>query len=168
MIDVQPGRLKLLGARSTYCADRADRVIPTMTQLTRTSDPMSRLLILGTTLVLGLAGAALIFAPVELAAALGAPDPTAMALLLQLYGAALFGLAMTGWMVKDAVVGGVFGRSYVVGNTGHALVGALVLTRPAFAAGATPGLWAATVVYWLLAIVFGYLMFIATPGARRD
>lgn len=139
-----------------------------MTQPTKASDPISRSLILGTTLVLGLAAVALIFAPVELATALGAQEPVGMALLLQLYGSALFGLAMTGWMVKDAVVGGIFGRSYVVGNAGHALVGALILVRPAFAAGATPVLWVTTIVYWLLAIVFGYLMFIATPGARRD
>lgn len=105
----------------------------------------------------------LIFASVEVAGALGVPDPAAMAIPLQLYGAALFGLAMTGWMVKDAIIGGVFGRSYVVGNAGHAFVGALALTRPALAHGAMPALCAIAGVYWVLALVFGYLMFVAAP-----
>jgi hypothetical protein len=130
-----------------------------------TTHPSSRALVLATTIVLAAAGVALIFAPQEIAAALGAADPGGLALLLQLYGAALFGLAMTGWMVKDAVVGGIFGRSYVVGNTAHAFVGALVLIRPALAPGATPVLLAITVIYWLLAIAFCYLMFMETPRA---
>jgi hypothetical protein len=138
-----------------------------MTTSTGTTDPGSRTrshsVILGTTILLGAAGIVLIFAPAETAGSLGAADPAGVALLLQLYGAALFGLAMTGWMVKDAVVGGIFGRSYIVGNTAHAFVGALVLIRPALAPGATPLLLAFTAVYWLLAITFCYLMFIATP-----
>lgn len=134
-----------------------------MTFSPRISNQASRGIILGTAVVLAAAAVALIFAPVEVAGALGVADPAAMAIPLQLYGAALFGLAMTGWMVKDALVGGIFGRSYVVGNAGHAFVGALTLTRPALATGATPALWAMTGAYWLLALVFGYLMFVATP-----
>ena len=61
----------------------------------------------------------------EIAGSIGAAHPGAAALLLQLYGLALFGLATTGWMVKDAITGGIFGRSYVVGNAGQAIVGAL-------------------------------------------
>lgn len=131
------------------------------------SDSTSRTIILGTTLLLGVAGVALIFAPVEIAFALGLPEPAGMAILIQLYGAALFGLAMTGWMVKDSVVGGVFGRSYVVGNAAHACTGALILVRPALAGGATPAFLALTSVYWLLGLAFGYLMFIAAPGAKK-
>ena len=129
----------------------------------------SRVIIVGTTVLLGLTGIVTIFAPAELAVALGSADTRSTGLVLQvalqLYGAALLGLAMTGWMVKDSIVGGIFGRSYVAGNLGHAFVGALVLIRPAFSAGATPVLVVTTVVYWLLAIAFGYLMFMATPSA---
>ena len=131
------------------------------------SNPTSRVMILVTTVLLGVAGIALIFAPVEIARALGLPEPEGMAILIQLYGAALFGLGMTGWMVKDSIIGGVFGRSYVVGNAGHSFVGALILVRPTLAAGAAPALRALTTVYWLLAIAFGYLMFIAAPGAKK-
>jgi hypothetical protein len=138
-----------------------------MTSAPGISRTTSRSLILTTTAVLGAAGVALIFAPLEIAGALGIADPGIGALLFQLYGAALFGLAMTGWMIRDAIVGGVFGRSYVVGNAGHAMVGALILVRPALASGATSALWAITAVYWLLAITFGYLMLFAAPGTRQ-
>jgi hypothetical protein len=134
-----------------------------MTSSVSSSNATSRNLVLATTLVLGLGSIGLIFAPEEIASALGIGDPGSIAVVLQLYGAALFGLAMTGWMVKGAVIGGIFGRSYVVGNTGHALVGALALTRPVLAAGASPALWAIALVYWALALVFGYLMFVAAP-----
>jgi len=130
------------------------------------SNQTSCSVILITTVLLGVAGIALISAPVEIAGALGIPEPAGMAILIQLYGAALFGLGTTGWTVKDSIIGGVFGRSYVVGNAAHAFVGALILIRPALA-GATPAFWLLTVVYWLLAIAFGYLMFIAAPGAKK-
>lgn len=90
-------------------------------------------------------------------------DLGAATILLQLYGAALFGLAMTGWMVKDAVVGGIFGRSYVVGNAAHAFVGAFALVRPAMVPNSAPLLRLVACVYVALAIVFGYLMFVASP-----
>ena len=124
----------------------------------------SRIIILGTTLLLGLAALVLIFAPVEVASGLGFLDLRPAALVMELYGAALFGLAMTGWMVKDSVVGGIFGRSYVVGNASHAVVGAFALVR-AVSASATPALMALCALYCLLAIVFGYLMFAASPTA---
>jgi hypothetical protein len=131
----------------------------------RISNSTSRRIILGTTVILGVAGIALIFAPTELARSIGAPHAPVITVLLQLYGAALFGLAMTGWMVRGAVVGGVFGRSYVVGNAAHAFVGALTLIRLALEAGAAPVLQIITAIYWLLALTFGYLMFVSSPRA---
>ncbi|HSU98010.1 MAG TPA: hypothetical protein VLI40_12315 [Gemmatimonadaceae bacterium] len=129
----------------------------------RISNSASRRIILGATLILGAAAVVLIFAPTELAGSIGAPHAAVVTILLQLYGAALFGLAMTGWMVQGAIVGGVFGRSYVVGNAAHAFVGAFTLTRPAIEAGAAPVLQVIAGIYWLLAFTFGYLMFVSTP-----
>ena len=138
-----------------------------MTLTTQTSNSRSRAAILGTTVLLGVVAVALIFAPVEAARAIGLPEPDAVGILMELYGAALFGLAMSGWMVRHSIVGGIFGRSYVVGNTAHAVVGALALGRPALMAGAPPALRVLTLAYWLLAVVFGYLMFVAAPGSRQ-
>jgi hypothetical protein len=134
-----------------------------MTSATRMSHTASRRVILAVSAALGVAAIALIFAPAEIASALGMPGHSLVDILLQLYGAALCGLAMTGWMVKDAIVGGIFGRSYVVGNAGHSFVGALTLARPAVAHDATPTLQVIAAAYWILAVVFAYLMFMATP-----
>lgn len=134
-----------------------------MTSTATSHHAPSRAIIFCTSVVLGVAAVSLIFAPAEIAGALGMADPGMAAILLQLYGAALFGLAMTGWMVKDAVVGGIFGRSYVVGNAAHAFVGAFALLRPAMVPNAQPLLLVATCVYVALAILFGYLMFVASP-----
>lgn len=127
------------------------------------SNSSSRRIILGTTVLLGAASVILIFAPSDLARWVGAPHSVVITVLLQLYGAALFGLAMTGWMVRGTIVGGVFGRSYVVGNAGHAFVGALTLVKPAMAADAAPVLQIIAGIYWLLALTFGYLMFVSAP-----
>ena len=55
-------------------------------------------------------------------------EPTAGALVLaQLYGSALFGLAITSWMARTMLLGGIYGRSIVVGGFAHALVGMLAL-----------------------------------------
>jgi len=134
-----------------------------MNSAIETRDSTSRAVILATTLVLGAAGIALIFAPAEVAHSIGVAEPGAAVLLLELYGAALFGLAMTGWMVRDAIIGGIFGRSYVVGNAAHAFVGAFALLRPAIVPGAPAGLRVLTCAYVALAIIFGYLMFVAAP-----
>jgi hypothetical protein len=146
-----------------YCAAAAVAVSTTMTSPFKPHNTASRAIIIGTTVVLGGAAVALIFAPAEVARSIGITEPGASIILLQLYGAALFGLAMTGWMVKDAIVGGVFGRSYVVGNAGHSFVGALALIRPALEPTATPALRVLACVYVALAIIFGYLMFVAAP-----
>jgi hypothetical protein len=129
----------------------------------RISNSASRRIIIGTTVILGAASVILIFAPSDVARWIGAPHSVVITVLLQLYGAALFGLAMTGWMVRGAIVGGVFGRSYVAGNAGHAFVGALTLVKPALAAGAAPVLQISAGIYWLLALIFGYLMFVSSP-----
>ena len=134
-----------------------------MTSTATSRHAPSRAIIFGTSLVLGVAAIGLIFAPAEIASSLGMLDLGAATILLQLYGAALFGLAMTGWMVKDAVVGGIFGRSYVVGNAAHAFVGAFALVRPAMVPNSAPLLRLVACVYVALAIVFGYLMFVASP-----
>lgn len=151
--------------RGTHCGQTRKLVSRAMTTSATVSNRASRAMILGATVILGAVGAALIFAPAEIASALGAANAPSVALLLQLYGAALFGLAMTGWMIKDAVVGGIFGRSYVVGNAAHAFVGAMALIRSAVSPGATPLLLVLTAIYSLLAVLFLYLMFMATPGA---
>ncbi len=80
-----------------------------------------------TAIVLGASAIALIFAP-ELVLARFAIEPGAAVLpLAQLYGAALFGLAITSWIARTMLLGGIYGKAVVAGGFGHALVGVFAL-----------------------------------------
>ena len=115
--------------------------------------------------VLGVAALALIFAP-ELVLARFAVEPTAGALVLgQLYGSALFGLAMTTWFARAMLLGGIYGRSIVVGGFAHALVGVFALLHALRTALGNACTWGAFVVYAALAIWFGTLMFGSGPAS---
>lgn len=115
--------------------------------------------------VLGVAALALIFAP-ELVLARFAVEPGAGALVLgQLYGAALFGLALIAWFARTMLLGGIYGRAIVVSGFGHALVGVFALLHTLRALPANGFVWGAFVVYGALAIWFGTLMFGRGPAA---
>jgi hypothetical protein len=119
-------------------------------------------------LVLGLAALALIFAP-EVAFARLAIEPASGTLVLgQLYGSALFGLAMTTWFARTMLLGGIYGRSIVVGGFAHALVGVFALFHALRASPANALVWGAFAVYAALAIWFGTLMFGRGPASPSD
>jgi len=118
-----------------------------------------------TALVLGAAALALIFAP-ELALVRFAIEPVPAAIpLAELYGAALFGLAITSWIARTMLLGGIYGKAVVAGGFGHALVGVLALVHAVCASSGNAFLWGACVLYLLLAIAFGMLMFGRGPAA---
>lgn len=119
----------------------------------------------GTAIVLGVAALALIFAP-ELALARLSIAPTPLAATLaQLYGASLFGLAMTSWLARTMLLGGIYGKAVVTGGFAHALVGAFALLHTLRASSGNTLVWSACAVYLLLAIGFGTLMFGRGPAA---
>ena len=118
-----------------------------------------------TGIVLGLAALALIFAPETALAQLGiVPIPTA-SMLAQLYGAALFGLAMTSWFARTMLLGGIYGKAVVTGGFAHALVGVFAVLHTLRASEGSALVWCACAVYALLAIAFGTLMFGRGPAA---
>lgn len=120
-----------------------------------------------TAIVLAAAALALIFAP-ELVLARFAIEPVPAAIpLAELYGAALFGLAITSWIARTMLLGGIYGKAVVTGGFGHALVGALALLHAVRASSGNAFLWAVCALYALLAIAFGTLMFGRGPAAPR-
>jgi hypothetical protein len=87
----------------------------------------------------------------------------------QLYGTAVLGLGMANWIARRSPLGGIYGRALVTGNFIHAGTATLVLLRPTIASG-SPKLWTAFVVALLLAIGFGWLLFVSggIPEGRRS
>lgn len=118
--------------------------------------------------ILGIAALALIFAP-ELVLARFAIEPTEGAMVLgQLYGAALFGLAMTTWFARTMLLGGIYGRSIVVGGFAHALVGVFALFHALRASLGNAFVWGAFLIYTALALWFGTLMFGRGPASPAE
>ena len=109
-------------------------------------------------LVLGIAGAAGLFLPQEIIAAIGAPATGIFPALIQLYAALLLGFAMINWMAKGSLIGGIYNRPVLVGNTAHFTIGAITLVK-LVVRDSTPPMIVATTIYVIFAIGFGMLMF---------
>lgn len=119
-----------------------------------------RLLMTLSSALLGAAGFALLFAPAELQRPLfgGGSIPP---LMVQLWSAALLGLAALNWIGRGMTLGGVYGRALVIGNVAHWTVGALSIFRAALDHPSSAGLWTAAAVYGAFTLAFAWLL-------RRD
>lgn len=126
----------------------------------------TKILMAASALVMFVAGAAALFAPHELLAALGAPATGVLPSLLQLHAAVLLGFAMTNWMARESAIGGIYNRPLLIGNVMHFAAGALTLLR-LVAANRAVAVIVLTIVYAMFAIGFGMLMFRSPVATQR-
>ena len=124
----------------------------------------SKILMVVSSIVMGIAGIAGLFAPAELLASLGLAD-IAPAVLVQLLGALYFAFAITNWTARHNPIGGIYSRPLALGNFAHFTIGMLVLIRPAIALPRFPLIFA-FVVYLVFALLFGALLFGQGPVAK--
>jgi hypothetical protein len=118
-----------------------------------------RLLMSMSAAALGAAGLALLFAPIELQHLLTAARPAPVPpMVLQLWGAGLLGLAVTNWVGRGLILGGIYARALVLGTAMHWTVGSLVALRAALDRPSVAVLWAATGLYGLFALAFAWLL----------
>jgi hypothetical protein len=110
-------------------------------------------------LMLGLAGLAASFAPSELLRVLGSPASEPLPVLVQLLGAMYVAFALTNWMAKDNVIGGIYSRPLSLGNCVHFIMGALALAKQQFSHGVSMPLVAVLIAYTIFAICFAWLVF---------
>ncbi len=110
-------------------------------------------------LALGLAGVAALFAPSELLRALGAPAAEPLPVLIQLLGGIYIAFAITNWTAKDNMIGGIYSRPISFGNCVHFLMGSLVLGKQQFSNGVSMPLIAVLIAYTIFAICFIWLVF---------
>ena len=123
----------------------------------------TRLALSASAALFGVSGLGMLFAPDDVARLLGL---SAGAVLVQLLGAALLGIATLNWTARGLPVGGIYGRAVSAGNQVHAFIGAMVLIRYAFSTGGPAAMWVLTAVYVLSAVYFSWLMFFST-GLRK-
>ena len=110
-------------------------------------------------LLMAAVGVLLEFTPHEVLRYFGDSASGIAPLLAQITGALYLGFAMTNWMAKGVLIGGIYARPLAVGNFAHFLIGALALLKYAFAVRNLWLVWVFAVIYLLLAILFGFVMF---------
>jgi hypothetical protein len=103
------------------------------------------------------AGLVLLFLPQEVVGLAGGPPASTPALAMQLMGALYLGVAMTNWMARDSLLGGIYGRPVLIGNVTHFVIGALALLKGA-SAHPQAATWIAAAVYAVLAVLFSVTM----------
>jgi hypothetical protein len=128
----------------------------------------TRLLMLVTSILLGLAGIVASFAPQELLAALQVPVTHPLPVVIQLMGALYLAFAFTNWVAKDGIIGGIYARPISLGNFAHFTVGALTLVKYQLFDRATALLFVLLIVYAVFALIFGWLVFMHSGIAGKQ
>lgn len=110
---------------------------------------------------MGLLGIALTFMPEEIFKISGQVPDGRLTLNLQLTGALYLGFAMTNWMAKTVLIGGIYARPLSIGNFFHFFIAALALIKNSVNNNntATPYTYALTACYAIFAILFGFILF---------
>ena len=111
-----------------------------------------------TAIVMGVIGLTLSFFPKEVAERI-TDASVANTIVFQVLGASYFGFAMTNWMAKANLIGGIYGRPIALGNFAHFMIAALALVKLSFNAPADLPLLAITITYSIFAVLFGLVVF---------
>ena len=119
----------------------------------------TKILMVTSSLALGLAGLAASFAPEELLRALRSPVAEPLPVLIQLLGGMYVAFAITNWTAKDNMIGGIYSRPLSLGNCVHFVVGSLALAKQQFSREMSTPLMAVLLVYTIFAICFAWLVF---------
>src|ERR1043165_4481131 len=117
----------------------------------------TKILMVASSLALGLAGMVASFAPSELLRALGSPAAAPLPVLIQLLGGLYVAFAITNWTAKDNAIGGIYSRPLSLGNCVHFVTGALALAKQQYSQGVSLPLAAVLVAYTAFAVCFLWL-----------
>ena len=131
----------------------------------RPSSVTSTLISRTSAILLGLAGAALLFAADAVLPRLVPGFPAGGSWLGQLLGAAWLGVAALNWLSQGAILGGIYGRPVVLANAAVHFISALVLLKAAQGAGFDRTLLLLALPAAVLAIVY-WLLLLRGPLAR--
>lgn len=120
----------------------------------------TKLLMTASSVFMGLIGTVLSFIPNEVMVIFEQKPNQTINLTLQLTGALYFGFAMTNWMAKTVLIGGIYSRPLSIGNFSHFLIAGLALIKVTFNSNNTSSYTIAlTIIYVVFTILFGYVVF---------
>ncbi|MBE7175927.1 MAG: hypothetical protein INR69_05960 [Mucilaginibacter polytrichastri] len=124
----------------------------------------TRLIMTLSSLVFGLAGAVLIFAPDEVSVFLLRHDDVFERLFLQIAGGSYFAFAVLNSLVRGTWLGGIYGRPIVLANLAHCVIAGLPVIKAAFF---TPHflVYGAALTYLVFGVLFSLVLF-TTPKTQ--
>lgn len=117
----------------------------------------SKTLMIASAGFLALYGLLLLFVPETVTGSLlsGTADP----FMAQQYGAALLGFAALNWVARGLVLGGIYGRAVVAGNTTFFTINAMMLLGRVLEGKSTPAFWAYLLIVAFFTAGFALLLF---------
>jgi hypothetical protein len=119
----------------------------------------TQIVMVASAVFMGTAGIAASFLPHEILNSIGVDATGVAPLIVQTMGALYLGYAIMNWMSKGIIIGGIYARPLALGNFTHFAVGALALIKGASHIEEMRILWAATAIYIVFAVLFGYILF---------
>jgi hypothetical protein len=119
----------------------------------------TKLLMMVSSLLMAVCGVLLQFFPHEILNYFNVDSEGILPLLVQMISALYLGFAMMNWMAQTVLIGGIYARPLAMGNFLHFTVGAFAVLKYAYATQHLWAMWVATIVYSLLAILFGIVVF---------
>jgi hypothetical protein len=117
----------------------------------------TKLLMVISAVVLGVAGILLIFIPDEISHFLNLTESASV--ILPILGALYFGFAMLNWTAKANLIGGIYSRPVAIGNFTHFLIGALALIKLVLHHTNFMYVWVGATLYSVFALLFGWIFF---------
>ncbi len=119
----------------------------------------SKILMIISSIVLGILGIGLSFMPDEILGLLRINGSSTTPLILQVTGALYLGFSILNWMAKGNIIGGVYSRPVSMGNFVHFFVGGIALIKFIFINQGLSVLWIIAIPYVVLALWFGIILF---------
>jgi hypothetical protein len=120
----------------------------------------TKIIMTGTSFILGLAGILITFTPDTVLSSLNIEENRASVLMVQIIGGLYFGYGMLNWMVKGSLIGGIYNRPIAVANISHFSIAGLAILKGLKSNPELPViLWATGAVYLLLGLLFAIILF---------
>lgn len=124
----------------------------------------TKLLMIISAVIMGIAGIVLSFLPQEIAEYIG--SAAISSIMLQMMGALYFGFAMLNWTAKSNLIGGIYSKPVALANFAHFFIGGLALLKLAFNESDLLYIWIAGTIYWSFGILFSYVLF-TNPALKK-
>lgn len=128
----------------------------------------TKILMIASSVFLGIAGLVALFAPEELLKMLSLPLTNPLSVIVQLMGALYASFALMNWTVKDNIVGGVYLRPISLANFAHFTIGALTLIKYQMSNTVPAILSGVLIVYVVFAVIFTWLVFFHTGIVNKS